>query len=70
MTAQLFELPAELAIDAGVARRVIGQFIRGQLQQAGFERLVLGLSGGIDSSTIVALMQESSPRARSRPTPS
>ena len=58
MTAQLFELPAELAIDAGVARRVIGQFIRGQLQQAGFERLVLGLSGGIDSALVAYLSAE------------
>ena len=35
---RLFELPAELAIDTDVARRVIGEFIRGQLRQAGFER--------------------------------
>ena len=42
-----FELPTELAIDTDVARRIIGEFIRGQLRQAGFERLVLGLSGGI-----------------------
>ena len=33
-----FELPAELAIDTDVARRVIAEFIRGQLEQAGFER--------------------------------
>jgi len=58
MTAQLFELPAELAIDTGVARRVIGQFIRGQLQQAGFDRLVLGLSGGIDSALVAYLSAE------------
>ena len=44
-----FELPAELAVDTDVARRVIADFIRGQLEQAGFERAVLGLSGGIDS---------------------
>ena len=30
--------PTELAIDTDVARRVIGEFIRGQLRQAGFER--------------------------------
>jgi NAD+ synthase len=58
MTAQLFELPAELAIDAGVARRVIKEFIRGQLRQAGFERLVLGLSGGIDSALVAYLSAE------------
>jgi hypothetical protein len=31
-----FELPAELAIDTDVARKVIAGFIRGQLSQAGF----------------------------------
>ena len=60
MTAQaeLFELPAELAIDAGVARRVIVEFIRGQLRQAGFEKLLLGLSGGIDSALVAYLSAE------------
>ena len=54
----LFDLPAELAIDAGVARRVIADFIRGQLEQAGFERVVLGLSGGIDSALVAFLVAE------------
>jgi NAD+ synthase len=54
----LFELPSELAIDTDVARRVIGQFIRGQLDQAGFERAVLGLSGGIDSALVAYLVAE------------
>jgi NAD+ synthase len=54
----LFELPSELAIDTDVARRVIGQFIRGQLDQAGFERAVLGLSGGIDSALVAHLVAE------------
>ena len=54
----LFELPPELAIDTGVARRVIGEFIRGQLRQAGFERAVLGLSGGIDSALVAYLTAE------------
>jgi NAD+ synthase len=54
----MFELPAELAIDTGVARRVIAQFIRGQLRQAGFERAVLGLSGGIDSALVAFLVAE------------
>jgi NAD+ synthase len=55
----LFELPAELAIDTDVARRVIDEFIRTQLRQAGFERLVLGLSGGIDSALVAFLAAES-----------
>ena len=54
----LFELPDELAIDTDVARRVIGEFIRGQLRQAGFERAVLGLSGGIDSALVACLVAE------------
>ena len=53
-----FELPTELEIDTDVARRVIGEFIRGQLRQAGFERAVLGLSGGIDSALVAFLTAE------------
>lgn len=56
--APLFELPGELAIDTDVARRVVGEFIRGQLRQAGFERAVLGLSGGIDSALVAYLVAE------------
>jgi len=36
-TPALFVLPEELAIDTGVAQRLIAEFIRGQLRQAGFE---------------------------------
>jgi NAD+ synthase len=53
-----FEMPEELAIDAVVARRVVGEFIRSQLRQAGFERAVLGLSGGIDSALVAYLVAE------------
>jgi NAD+ synthase len=56
--AALFELPPELAIDTDVARQVIGPFIRGQLRQAGFERAVVGLSGGIDSALVAYLVAE------------
>ena len=52
----LFELPEELAIDTAVAQRVIEGFIRGQLRQAGFERTVLALSGGIDSALVAYLV--------------
>ena len=54
----LFVLPPELAIDTDVARQVITAFIRGQLRQAGFERAVLGLSGGIDSALVAFLVAE------------
>ncbi|MET1231582.1 MAG: NAD+ synthase [Candidatus Limnocylindrales bacterium] len=54
----LYELPDELRIDTAVARRIIAEFIRGQLRQAGFERVVLGLSGGIDSALVAYLVAE------------
>jgi len=50
-----FELPDELAIDTDAARRIIGEFIRAQLSQAGFGKLLLGLSGGIDSALVAYL---------------
>jgi NAD+ synthase len=62
--AAMFVLPDELAIDTGVARRVIAEFIRGQLRQAGFERAVLGLSGGIDSALVAYLVAEAIGRER------
>ena len=58
MTNATFELPTELAIDTDIARRVIAGFIGGQLRQAGFERAVLGLSGGIDSALVAFLVAE------------
>jgi NAD+ synthase len=57
-TAPPFELPTELEVDTDVARRAIAEFIRGQLRQAGFERAVLGLSGGIDSALVAYLVAE------------
>ncbi len=53
-----FVLPEELRIDGAVARRVIAEFIRRQLAQAGFDRAVLGLSGGIDSALVAYLTAE------------
>lgn len=52
----LVEVPAELAIDTGVAERIIVDFIRAQLHEAGFERVVLALSGGIDSALVAYLV--------------
>ncbi|CAN5509429.1 NAD+ synthase [soil metagenome] len=58
MAAPAFELPAELAIDTVAARRIIAEFIRAQLRQAGFERALLGLSGGIDSAIVAYLVAD------------
>ena len=48
-SAQLPRLDAPRAVDVIVA------FIRAQLEQTGFRRLVVGLSGGIDSATVAYL---------------
>jgi NAD+ synthase len=53
-----FQLPPELAIDTAAARRIIGEFIRAQLAQAGFDKVLLGLSGGIDSALVAYLAAE------------
>jgi NAD+ synthase len=42
-------------IDAASALEVITAFIRSQAQQTGFSRLVVGLSGGVDSATVAFL---------------
>ena len=41
--------------DAAQAIEVISGFIRSQLAQTGFRRLVVGLSGGVDSATTAFL---------------
>jgi NAD+ synthase len=56
--AQIWALPEELLIDTAMARRIIAEFIRGHLRQTGFERVLLGLSGGIDSALVAYLVAE------------
>ncbi|HET9417216.1 MAG TPA: NAD+ synthase [Candidatus Limnocylindria bacterium] len=43
------------AIDPALAVEIIIGFIRRQMEQAGFSRLVIGLSGGVDSATVAFL---------------
>lgn len=44
-----------LAINPGVVEQVLTSFIRNELNRHGFERAVLGVSGGIDSAVACAL---------------
>jgi len=55
---RLFELPQELAIDTDAVHREIVGFIRRQLRKAGYQRALLGLSGGIDSALVAFLAAE------------
>lgn len=43
------------AIDPARTVEVIANFIRSQMEQTGFHRLVIGLSGGVDSSAVAFL---------------
>ncbi len=42
-------------VDPSLAVEVIVGFIRAQMEQTGFTRLVMGLSGGVDSATVAYL---------------
>ena len=55
---ELFDLPEELIIDTDAVRREIVAFIRAQLRKAGYSRVLLGLSGGIDSALTACLAAE------------
>lgn len=50
--------PADaLGIDTAVVERILVGFIREEVRKVGFERVVVGLSGGIDSALSAALAQ-------------
>lgn len=46
-----------LAIDGELVERILVGFIREEVHKVGFERVVLGLSGGVDSALSAALAQ-------------
>jgi NAD+ synthase len=48
-------LPPLPAVDPALAVEIITGFIHRQMEQAGFSRLVIGLSGGVDSGTVAFL---------------
>lgn len=47
-----------LTINTSLARDVLTAFIRDEVHKAGFERVVMGLSGGIDSALVAYLAAE------------
>lgn len=46
---------APLAINPELVRKILIGFIRNEVRKVGFERVVLGLSGGVDSSLVATL---------------
>ncbi len=47
--------PADLGINPELVTQILCRFIRNEIHRAGFGRAVVGLSGGIDSSTVAYL---------------
>ena len=47
--------PSDLAINCELVTAILTRFIRAEIRRAGFERAVMGLSGGIDSSVVAFL---------------
>ncbi|HKQ97851.1 MAG TPA: NAD+ synthase [Candidatus Polarisedimenticolia bacterium] len=48
-------IPPELRLDAGETAAHLVDFLRRETRRAGFDRLILGLSGGVDSAVAAAL---------------
>ncbi len=57
----------DLAINAELVTAILTRFIRTEIRRAGFERAVMGLSGGIDSSVVTFLAAGPSGRRMSWP---
>src|SRR3989440_6091101 len=47
-----------LAINPELVRKILVRFIQSEVQKVGFERVVLGLSGGVDSSLVATLASQ------------
>jgi len=50
--------PAPLRIDEALVRRMLVAFLRDETAKVGMDRLVIGLSGGVDSAVVAALAAE------------
>ncbi len=49
---------ADLSLDCAVVQKVLTGFLANEVRKAGFERVVVGLSGGVDSSLAAFLAAE------------
>src|SRR5438477_13074690 len=47
-----------LRINPELVRRILVGFIRNEVRKVGFERVVLGLGGGVDCSVVARLAEE------------
>ena len=47
-----------LAINPELVRKILVRFIQNEVQKVGYERVVLGLSGGVDSSLVASLASQ------------
>ena len=50
--------PVDLAINPDLARQILTGFIRSELERVGFNKAVVGLSGGLDSALACYLAAE------------
>ncbi|NLE51175.1 MAG: NAD(+) synthase, partial [Chloroflexi bacterium] len=57
-SAEPTHLLPRLAINTDLARRILVLFLRDAVTKAGFQRAVLGLSGGLDSALVAYLVAE------------
>jgi NAD+ synthase len=57
-------IPDELRIDAGEVIAILVDVVRRETRRAGFRRVVLGLSGGIDSAVSAAIARRALGRGR------
>ena len=55
---RMISVAEHLLVDTDLVRKVLAGFIRDELSKAGFERAVIGLSGGIDSAVSCFLTAE------------
>jgi NAD+ synthase len=52
------ELKRSLALNVEIVRRLLVEFLRDECRSAGFEKAILGLSGGVDSAVVATLAAE------------